>query len=74
MDTRSLSGFIISVMLCFIPAFLVLPGLDILFWFLLKPEGFWQKFLFLIAAFACFTPQWFLACFVFYFMALVIEG
>jgi hypothetical protein len=73
LNTRKWHGFFLTVLLCLIPASLVLPGIDVGFWFLLHPTGFWEKIVFGIVAIACFWPQFLLACFLFYLVAKIIE-
>ena len=66
--------FWLTVVAALIPAGLVLPGIDVGFWFLLKPNGFWQSLAFGIVAIICFWPQFLFACFLFYLTAKIIEG
>jgi hypothetical protein len=73
-NTHTNSGFFLTVFLCLIPAGLVLPGIDVLFWFLFKPAGFWEKIVFGVLAIVCFWPQVLLASFLFYITAAVIDG
>jgi hypothetical protein len=72
-NTRKTLGFIVTIFLCLIPAGLVLPGIDIGFWFLFRPVGFWERIAFGVVAIACFWPQFLLACFLFYLVAKIIE-
>lgn len=73
-NTRKTWGFIITLLLCLIPAGLALPGIDVGFWFLFRPAGFWQSLAFGVVAIMCFWPQLILASFLFYLTAKIIEG